>query len=238
MSDPEGFLTRWSRRKRQTEETPDAAAAVPAAEPGTEASRGEEDTAASPAMQTEPEGPAVDLTKLPPLESITAETEIRDFLARGVPEQLKHAALRRAWSADPAIRDFIGLSENSWDFTAPDSMPGFGPLLSTDNVGRMLANLTSGLPSSPVARVAGSDAAPEGAESAQEQGAVAPPGEVSATTESYPPGEPVPAVVGPPPDEPTEPEDKPVDIAAQDQTHPAEGGTEPNHRRHGGAIPR
>lgn len=29
---------------------------------------------------------------------------------------------------DPVIRDFIGLSENSWDFTDPDSIPGFGSL--------------------------------------------------------------------------------------------------------------
>jgi hypothetical protein len=30
--------------------------------------------------------------------------------------------------ADPAIRDFVGLSENGWDFTKPDGIPGFGPL--------------------------------------------------------------------------------------------------------------
>jgi hypothetical protein len=45
-----------------------------------------------------------------------------------VPEALSRAALRRAWAADPGIRDFIGLSENSWDFTATDSVHGFGAL--------------------------------------------------------------------------------------------------------------
>lgn len=30
--------------------------------------------------------------------------------------------------ADPAIKDFVGASENSWDFTKPDSIPGFGSL--------------------------------------------------------------------------------------------------------------
>jgi hypothetical protein len=237
MSDPEGFLTRWSRRKRQ-EEAPDAAAAVPAAGPGPEEPRDQEDAAAFPATQTEPPVPAVDLTKLPPLESITAETEIRDFLARGVPDQLKHAALRRAWSADPAIRDFIGLSENSWDFTAPDSMPGFGPLLSTDDVGRMVANLTRGLEPPSVVRVADSDVGPEPAESAQGLGAVAPSEKISATTESYPPSETVPAVVAEPPGEATEPNERPVDIAAQNQSHPVDNGTEPIRRGHGGAIPR
>jgi hypothetical protein len=42
-----------------------------------------------------------------------------------VPADLTRAALRRAWLADPAIRDYIGLSENAWDFTAPGGVPGF-----------------------------------------------------------------------------------------------------------------
>ena len=29
---------------------------------------------------------------------------------------------------DPLIRDFRGLSENSWDFTDPYGVPGFGPM--------------------------------------------------------------------------------------------------------------
>jgi hypothetical protein len=32
---------------------------------------------------------------------------------------------RTLW-ADPAIKDFTGLSENAWDFAKPDSIPGFG----------------------------------------------------------------------------------------------------------------
>ena len=60
--------------------------------------------------------------------SITAVTDIRAFLAPGVPTELARAALRRAWSADPAIRDFVGLAENAWDFTDPTAMPGFGAL--------------------------------------------------------------------------------------------------------------
>ena len=61
--------------------------------------------------------------ELPPVESIDAATDIRAFLNKGVPQDLTRAALRRAWSSDPAIRDFIGLSENSWDFTAPEGVP-------------------------------------------------------------------------------------------------------------------
>jgi uncharacterized protein DUF3306 len=45
-----------------------------------------------------------------------------------VPAELTRAALRRAWAADPQIRDFIGIAENQWDFTAPDGLYGFGQL--------------------------------------------------------------------------------------------------------------
>jgi hypothetical protein len=78
---------------------------------------------------------------LPPIESITAQTDISGFLAPGVPIELTRAALRRAWSADPRIRDFIGPSENSWDFNAPDAMGGFGPLEMTDELRRQLLQM-------------------------------------------------------------------------------------------------
>jgi len=63
---------------------------------------------------------------LPPIESIGPGTDIRPFLAPGVPADLTRAALRRAWSTDPAICDFMGLSENSWDFNAQDGVAGVG----------------------------------------------------------------------------------------------------------------
>src|ERR1700730_6674105 len=65
---------------------------------------------------------------LPPIESIGAGSDIRPFLAPGVPADLTRAALRRAWSTDPTIRDFVGLSEASADFNAQDGVPGFGSL--------------------------------------------------------------------------------------------------------------
>ena len=63
----------------------------------------------------------------------------RRSCSAGVPADLTRAALRRVWTADPAIRDFVGLAENAWDFTEPDAMPGFGPLEATDEVRRMIA---------------------------------------------------------------------------------------------------
>ena len=68
-------------------------------------------------------------------------TDIRAFLAPGVPKELARAALRRAWSADPAIRDFMGLAENDWDFTDPAAMPGFGALPPGYDVKKMVAQI-------------------------------------------------------------------------------------------------
>jgi len=53
-------------------------------------------------------------SSLPPLQSITAGTDIRSFLGSSVPVELTKAALRRAWVTDPAIRDFIGIAESQW----------------------------------------------------------------------------------------------------------------------------
>ena len=72
-----------------------------------------------------------DLANLPSIDSITATTDVRPFLAPGVPLQLVRAALRRAWVMDPRIRDFRGLQENNWDFNDPRGIPGFGPLESS-----------------------------------------------------------------------------------------------------------
>ena len=120
MSADEGFLTRWSRRKR-------GAATAGLDRPTAERieDRAPCATPEAPNSAQEP-GRLVDLASLPPIESIGAGSDVRAFLTPGVPADLARAALRRAWSAEPAIRDFIGLSENSWDFTAPDGVPGFG----------------------------------------------------------------------------------------------------------------
>ena len=81
-----------------------------------------------------------DPASLPTIESVGAESNIRAFLEAGVPDDLARAALRRVWSLDPAIRDFVGLSENSWDFNAPGAMAGFGPI-DGEEVGRLLTRL-------------------------------------------------------------------------------------------------
>lgn len=114
----EDFLSRWSRRKRDAKaETPSSEAAPPVEARDAHVPPGDEQG-----------GPEVDLSSLPPIDSITAATDITAFLRKGIPQELTRAALRRAWTSDPIIRDFVGLAENAWDFNDPTAMPGFGPL--------------------------------------------------------------------------------------------------------------
>jgi hypothetical protein len=86
-----------------------------------------------------------DLASLPSIESIAAHTDIAAFLQTGVPAELTRAALRRAWATDPAIRDFIGIAENQWDFNDPNAIPGFGPLDPTDNAADLVAQVSEAL---------------------------------------------------------------------------------------------
>jgi len=143
MSEPENFIARWSRRKRaaaqEVEATKPATAPDAPGERAPDAQREARDAAAAPSGEL-PELP-FDPASLPPLESITAESDIRAFLAPGVPAELTRAALRRAWAADPKIRDFVGLAENAWDFNAPGSLAGFGPLEMTEELRREVARM-------------------------------------------------------------------------------------------------
>ena len=141
MNDPENFISRWSRRKReagdeksQPKSTNTAQAVRPAA--------GEDANVRSPeaAAATSPM-PELDAASLPPIESIKAGSDISAFMRSGVPSALRHAALRRAWSVDPAIRDFKGPNENFWDVAGPDGIAGFGDLNPNLDLKRMVSEL-------------------------------------------------------------------------------------------------
>jgi Protein of unknown function (DUF3306) len=104
--DNEPFFSRWSRQKQQQAREPEA-----------------KRKPTVPAKPEEPE-PEVDLSKLPKLEDLTAETDITGFLQKGVPEALQKLALRKMWSLDPGIRDFVEVAENQWDFNMPGGIYG------------------------------------------------------------------------------------------------------------------
>lgn len=139
MNDPDNFLSRWSRRKQEAgerSEKKEEAADKPPVEPVTE----NEPVRAASAPASTPI-PKFDVESLPSIESISAESDITAFMRAGVPEALKRAALRRVWSSDPTIRDFVGLNENFWDAAGPDGIPGFGDLDPNLDVQRMVSEL-------------------------------------------------------------------------------------------------
>ena len=132
------YLQRWSQRKRAAglrgSERVDRTAA---------AEKGSDLGATTPPDAT---AATVDLAALPAIESITGASDVRAFLAPGVPVELQRAALRRLWLVDPTIHDFIGIAENQWDFANPDTVPGFGSLQLTAALQRMLDALTGAAP--------------------------------------------------------------------------------------------
>src|SRR5260370_15612362 len=137
MSDQD-FLARWPRRRQEARS---GNAAPEGAEP-MEA----HDLTPPPGTAENPPNPDVDLSSLPPIESIDAATDITAFLRKGIPQELSRAALRRAWTTDHAIRDFVGLAENAWDFNDPNAMPGFGPLdCSEAKLGELVDRIVGGV---------------------------------------------------------------------------------------------
>jgi hypothetical protein len=141
MTSSENFVARWARLKTEAD-------AEPKTEPVGHGSRREAvaSVAETPSLQEQNEvaDEPFDPASLPSIETIAFDTDIRGFLQDRVPAALTRAALRKAWATDPAIRDFIGIAENQWDFNDPTAMPGFGPMLETDNVPALLARALGG----------------------------------------------------------------------------------------------
>ena len=146
MSEPENFIARWSRRKREAAQEPEAAKPAATPEPTAEGAAGDDDSrrgdaaALTGADTSEPQS-GFDPEKLPPIESITAESDIRAFLRPGVPPELTRAALRRVWATDPKIRDFVGLADYDWDFNTPGAMAGFGALEPSEELRQQVARM-------------------------------------------------------------------------------------------------
>lgn len=166
-----------------------------------------------PPSEGDAENPLADL---PSLDAFTPDTDLTPFLRSGVPAALRNAALRRMWSLDPSIRDFVSEArEYAYDWNTPGGVPGLGPLLPGDDVKAMLGRLfrdpaeTEPEPESPEKAPEPEPAEPQAAAVAQADGDSTLP-------------EPAPA---------------PEIIAAAPVSVPNPPRSEPRLRRHGGAIP-
>lgn len=218
-----GFLARWSQRKAEARRQPaDAAPAAPAAP--------------SPATAGEPE-PQLDLTTLPPIETLTAESDFAPFLVRGIPDALRQQALRRLWLVEPSVRDYVPLVEYNWDFTAP----GYGDLLPSDDVQKLLKHILSEKEDA----APGTDSATAPDAAAVDAATLPPPGNVAGNVAGNP-AVPAPAAVrlSTPPAAalqsavPADPASTGESPAAGRVADAADSGMAPRlPRRHGGALP-
>jgi hypothetical protein len=172
-----GFLSRWSRRKAEARREP-----PPVAEPVVEAE--------VPALEIDP-------ATLPPIESLTAESDFSLFLKKGVPPAMRAAALRKLWLVEPSVVNYQALVEYNWDFNAP----GYGELLPTDDIAQMAQRVFSGFSQDPKPEdqppaAAGDEAVPQALPAPQEEAVATVPAaepaiEAEAVVDAAPQPEPV-----------------------------------------------
>jgi hypothetical protein len=124
MSEREGFLSRWSRRKREA-----ASGHVPAEAPPPAAVR-EENAALAAMTKPAPASAAADASiatpaapaALPPVESLTLESDFAPFMAKEVDPGLQRAALKKLFQ-DERFNIMDGLDVYIDDYTKPNPIP-------------------------------------------------------------------------------------------------------------------
>jgi len=236
--DDEGFLLRWSRLKREPGPpadpvSPDAPAAI------------------ADAASEEPATALDDIiAALPDIQALVPGQDISAFMRAGVPLALRNQALRRMWSIDPAIRDFVSEAlDYAYDYNTPGGAPGFAPM--TANAGQVQAVLDgfdralSGLTGESEAKSGALPIAQDNMSQAGPATAASLAGH-AALHEKPTPTDPAstPAVVAMPvaPGEvvgiPANPGVAAAarDVAAQEKRHESKN-LQPARRRHGGALP-
>jgi hypothetical protein len=127
----EPFLRRWSRLKRAGGATvaprkaggaaPVALArATPAGEPVPVAVKAPPDEEEKRPRTREEEEALIKDLDLPPIESLTKESDVTAFFKDGVPEDLRQKALKRLWSVDPQFDVVDVFTEYGGDYTKMD----------------------------------------------------------------------------------------------------------------------
>jgi hypothetical protein len=134
QGDDKGFLARWSQRKQEAKEE--------IRQPGREAPVADAEIAAAAAATETEAAPEFDLSSLPSIDELTSKTDITAFLRKGVPEQLRNAALRKSWALDPAIRNYVNPAlEYAYDWNTPGGVPGNGELGAGIDIARMVSQI-------------------------------------------------------------------------------------------------
>jgi hypothetical protein len=125
--DEEGLLKRWSRRKaeqRDREQQVDSLAPKEESSGPVAASAGE-----MPAADSTPAAADAALD-LPPIQSLTRDSDFTVFLRAGVPDDLRNQALQKLWRSDPVFANLDGMLEYGEDYSQLFK-PGIGAALKT-----------------------------------------------------------------------------------------------------------
>lgn len=118
MSDDGNFLSRWSRRKLASKATPAAAANSPAA--GVVPAQAGTQSPPSPA--TSSSDPRHEAAPLPPVETLTPDSDFTPFMKGDVDPGVRQQALRTLFR-DPRFNVMDGLDVYIDDYSKPDPLP-------------------------------------------------------------------------------------------------------------------
>lgn len=121
MTDDEGVLRRWHRRKTAAREE-DSLKLETETESKIEAGEGVREAALTVPedIAGEPDGVAdgeAEPLDLPDIDTLDAESDFTAFLGEGVPEEIQRLALRKLWRLDPVFANLDGLVDYGEDFT-------------------------------------------------------------------------------------------------------------------------
>lgn len=115
----EGFLRRWSRRKQEASLREDGPAPVVVPPPARE-ERGE---GAAPAADVPIQPEAGQPPELPPVESLTRDSDYSVFMRPDVPDDLRRQALRKLWASDPLFAQIDTAEAYCGDYNAVPIFP-------------------------------------------------------------------------------------------------------------------
>lgn len=125
----DGFLSRWSRLKRDGAVTPPRETAPAAPQP--------------PASDL-PEGRSLEdlIAELPRIEDLVPGQSLTMFMQSWVPGAIRNAALQRVWLLDPAVRDYVDPAlDYAYDYNTLGGAPGFGPMETSDEMVREVSEM-------------------------------------------------------------------------------------------------
>lgn len=146
----DGFLSRWSRRKRAAAAEEEPAANLEIEPEDATFAEANDTIALSPAenqdigaLAGEPDPDetlsAEEIEALPPLDTVTSREELQLFLRKGVPKALRQAALRKVWMMNPKISGYLDVARDyAYDWNVAGGVPGNSGTLSPSEALRMV----------------------------------------------------------------------------------------------------